>query len=211
MNYTDLLIWQYRNKPKARAHAQIVVDLFTDAAKEIISIPELMNIDTATGAALDLCGKRVGQSRVLNDFYPIDYFGFEEVESAQAFNVGKWYRNGNAVKNTVRLNDEDYRFLIKCRITKNFQMGNIASVNNALQFIFSDGVAYDNYDMSLSVIIRSERLSEFKKYVIKNLDILPRPSGVGMGFYLHAKPKSFGFLKGINVAGFNKGKFARIL
>lgn len=211
MSYVDLLIWQYRNKPKARAHTQLIVDLFTDATKEIISIPELMNIDTATSAALDLCGKRVGQSRVLNDFYPIEYFAFDNIENAQAFNKGKWYRNGNAVKNTVRLNDEDYRFLIKCRITKNFQMGNIASVNKALQFIFSDGVAYDNYDMSLSVLIRSERLSDFKKYVIKNLDILPRPNGVGIGFYLHAKAKSFGFLNGVNVAGFNQGRFARIL
>ena len=216
MTYNDLIIWQYKGKPKAGATVKTIVELATEAFKEVAQIPELMNIDTTTGKALDLCGKRVGQNRVLNDFYPLNYFGFTETDSAKGFQNaiaggGSWYRHGDPTKDTVVLTDEDYRFLIRCQITKNFQTGNMSAINNALQFIFNDAIAYDNHNMSLSVIIKNDTISDFKKYVIKNLDILPRPCGVGIGLYIHAPDNSFGFTGGKNVKGFNQGKFSRTL
>ena len=220
--YNDLIIWQYRNKPKATAHIKVITELFDQAFVEVAQIPEIMNIETATGAALDLCGKRVGQSRVLNDFYPCNYFGFSETEGAEGFahlnrdDGGLWYRYGNPLRQTVMLTDEDYRFLIKCKITKNFQTGGITAINSALQFIFQNAVAYDLYNMSLSVIIRNQ-VSAFKKYVIENLDILPRPAGVGVALYLSSCDKAFGFRGAIKGAGFARfsgrrgGRLARIL
>ena len=80
---------------------------------------------------------------------------------------------------SARLNDEDYRFLIKCRIIKNYQTGTLPNIIEACRFIFGDGViVIDNYDMSVSIKVKNSSLNTFKRFAINNLDILPRQVGV---------------------------------
>ncbi len=216
MSYQNLIIWQYKGKPKAMGTATLISDTFSDSFRKIANIPNAMDINNATGADLDLCGKRVGQSRVLNSFFPRDVFGFYEVEGAKGFSRlgtgggGKWYRYGDPTRDTVVLNDADYRFLIKCRIAKNFQVGTMPDIINALNFIFDNAIAYDNYDMSISVVIR-QNISNFKRFILKNLDILPRPAAVGIKHYISTSKKAFGFRGAPHGVGFNQGRFARIL
>lgn len=216
MSYQNLIIWQYKGKPKALATSTLISDTFSSSFRKIANIPNAMDIDHAMGVDLDLCGKRVGQSRVLHSFYPRDVFGFHEIEEAKGFarfgigGGGKWYRHGDPTRETVVLNDADYRFLIKCRIAKNFQIGTMGDIINALNFIFDNAVAYDNYDMSITVVIR-QNVSNFKHFILKNLDILPRPAAVGIKHYISTSKKAFGFKGAPHGAGFNQGRFARIL
>lgn len=216
MSYQNLIIWQYKGKPKALATSTLISDTFSSSFRKIANIPNAMDIDHATGTDLDLCGKRVGQSRTLHRFYPLTVFGFRGVAGTKGFakfgigGGGRWYRYGDPTRDTVALNDADYRFLIKCRITKNFQIGTMPDNINALNFIFDHAVAYDNYDMSITVIIRQE-ISEFKRFILKSLDILPRPAAVGVKNYISTSKKVFGFKGAPHGAGFNRGRFARIL
>src|SRR5690606_26908596 len=104
------------------------------------------------------------------------------------------------------------RFLIRCRIAKNYMVGTIGDVTDMLEFIFGDGAtAYDAYDMSISVLLPTESLTEFKTYAIKQMDILPRPAGVGIKFFAALPKIAFGFYGSTNSAGFNSGVFARLL
>lgn len=217
MSYDKLLIWQYQAKPRAKATAQLISDTFASTWKGIASLPLALSIDDATGKNLDLVGKHVGQSRILPNLTPRSLFGFDGASGAVGFRKnqqggGKWYRLGDSLADSVVLDDVDYRFLIKCRVAKNYAIGTIGDVSDMLDFIFGDGAsAYDAYDMSISVLLPPEAITDFKIYALKQMDILPRPAGVGIKFFAAVPKMAFGFYGALNSAGFNAGVFARLI
>ncbi|SET17492.1 DUF2612 domain-containing protein [Thorsellia anophelis] len=218
MAYENLLIWQYKTKPKALGTIKLLTKIFESSWHGIQTLPKALDIETATGKNLDLIGKHVGQNRILTDFNARPLFGFYGAENGLGFRRnrvsagGVFYRYKDSLKQSIRLNDTDYRFLIKCRIAKNYQTATIGDVSRMLAFIFSNNsIAYDNFDMTLSVFIEDQSLSTFKRYVIKNLDILPRPVGVGIKYYLAVPDKPFGFKGAPDAGGFNEGIFMRFI
>ena len=90
----NLLIIQYHNKPKAVATIKAIGSLFP--VDLILQIRDAFNIDTATGACLDVIGKYVG--------------------------VTRWYYNDEGEQ--IRLNDEEYRILIKFKAYNRFKFFN---------------------------------------------------------------------------------------
>ena len=76
--YQDLLIIQYRNKPNARAMIKLAVDCYL-ADGIIFDLQDVLNIDTAVGAQLDLIGKILGCSRNITGL-TVDkpFFSFEK-------------------------------------------------------------------------------------------------------------------------------------
>lgn len=217
MSYRDLLIWQYQGMPRAGATADLLASSFNDAWKGLAAITGVLDIDTAVGVNLDLVGKHVGQSRILPEITPRGLFGFEGATGAKGFSLsgdggGKWYRHGDPIADSVVLNDDDYRFLIRCRVTRNYMVGTMPDIESALSFIFDGNAhAFDQYDMSFIVVIRDAGITDFKRYAITKLDILPRPAGVRIRFVIAADAVSFGFYGVPGAQGFNTGKFARYL
>ena len=217
MSYDKLLIWQYQAKPKAKATAALLDSTFASTWKGIASLPLALSIDDAVGKNLDLVGKHVGQSRILPNITPRSLFGFDGAAGAVGFRKngqggGKWYRLGDSLADSVVLDDIDYRFLIKCRVAKNYMVGTIDDVTEMLEFIFGEGAsAYDAYDMCISVLLPTDSITDFKTYAIKQMDILPRPTGVGIKFFAAMPKIAFGFYGAPNSAGFNAGVFARLI
>lgn len=76
--YADLIIIQYRNKPKARATIKLGADLYL-ADGLVFDLQNVLDIDIAQGTQLDLIGKILGCSRNIFGFN-IDkkYFSFEK-------------------------------------------------------------------------------------------------------------------------------------
>lgn len=215
MSYDKLLIWQYRTKPKAVATAQLFANEFKRSWDGLASLPLTLSIDQAKGCNLDLVGKHVGQSRVLSAYAPRDLFAFSNAAGGgfaiSGYSGARFYRKGDPLRQSVRLDDEEYRFLIRCRIAKNNMTGTVGNMTQMLRFIFgASAAAYDQYDMSVSVIVPADNIDTFKLHAIKNLDILPRPAGVGIKF-LMALPKTAFCFAGQDGAGFNNGTLARFL
>ena len=80
----------------------------------------ILDVDKATGWHLDFIGNIVGQDRFLLDFNTEPYFGFDKSYQSEKFNVGYW--NSRSYFNTSssrRLNDDEYRRLIKARAIYN--------------------------------------------------------------------------------------------
>ena len=76
--YADLLIIQYRNKPKARATIKLGANLYL-ADGLVFELNNVLDIDTAVGAQLDLIGKILGVSRDIPGFtIDKEYFSFEK-------------------------------------------------------------------------------------------------------------------------------------
>lgn len=66
--FSDLLILQYKNKPRAKATIEALVQTaFSDTTGKIfpIEVQNSYNLDTADGEQLDILGKYLGRDRVL--------------------------------------------------------------------------------------------------------------------------------------------------
>lgn len=184
MAYADLLIWQYRHKPKALSTCQLIEQVLSHGFIDLYHLQNVLNIDQATGHQLDLVGKHVGQFRVINGYQLRKFFGFRGSPHALSFGKqrnggGEWYRKRDPLSDSVRLSDEDYRFLIKCRILKNYQTGTLDNIIEACHFIFgSECIVTDNYNMTVTVQIPRKHITQFKQFAVDHLDILPRQAGV---------------------------------
>lgn len=208
----DFLIWQYRGKPKARQTVGILLSETKHAFESVIKLSSILDIESSEGYGLDLIGKHVGISRVMKSFVPKNYFGWYTIEGALGFNKGKFYRYGDSLKESSRLDDDDYRFFIKAKITKNFQDPTIDGVTDSVVYLLGKGAfVIDNYDMSMNIVIPADYLSPFKLYAVKNLDILVRPIGVSYRYLVTTSQKTFGWAGVKGAYGFNKGKFARLI
>ena len=127
--------------------------------------------------------------------------------------VGRWYRKGEATGDSLVLGDGDYKFLLKAKIYKNFQDGTLDYVSKVVKLLISpDAVIQDNAMflggevMTVNILLPTSTLNELQLYIIKNMDILPRPCGVKYN-YINASGKEFGFDGFFNSYGFNEGRF----
>lgn len=206
-----MLIWQYKGKPKANATIGATSSEFSSVFQSAVDVGDILNIDKATGYALDLVGYHVGVFRTLESFIPRSFFGFHK-RGGLAFGKGVFYRIDNAQKDSKKMTDEEFRFIIKARIMKNYQLGTIEDITASISALFGgESRVIDNYDMTMTAIIPYDLMTEFKKYAIQKLDVIVRPVGV-MYKYVIIKPvKYFGFYKDASASGFGVGKFARFL
>ena len=211
MNREKFIIWQYQTKPKALGTIRAIYAETDNTFKNVVQLADILNIDDAKGYALDLVGKHVGVSRVLPTAIAKKYFGWLEDDTALSFNVGEFYRNGDALHASVVLNDNDYRFFIKARITKNYQTGEISNIVNSIKFVIGKhGNIIDSQNMTMNVLVNSDQLNSLTLYAISKLDILVRPVGVMYQYVLLINNEPFGFEHDNQSYGFNSGKFVRL-
>ncbi len=204
------LIWQYRKKPRAKATAKLLSGSAYDSFDECLEVANILNIEKASGYALDLIGLHVGVKREQKDIILKDFFGFEEATKKQGFNKGEFYRLHSPLYGDFFLSDYDYRFMIKAKIIKNYQTGTLENFYQSLKFLFGeDNFAYDNYDMTMNIVIK-ERVTPFLlELVLKNKAFI-RPIGVNLKLIVIADKNNFGFVQNKTNKGFGVGKFARI-
>lgn len=210
-NQEKFIIWQYRNQPKALGAIRAILSETTNTFNSSFQIADILNIDTATGYALDLIGRHVGVSRVLNQAIAKEYFGFAESESSLGFDIGEFYRYGDSLNANVVLNDGDYRFFIKARVVKNYQTGTLKNIIESTRLLTGENSnVVDKLDMSMNIIVNGKSLSSIRLFAIKRLDILVRPIGVNYSFLLITNDKPFGFYADDLAYGFGIGQFTRL-
>lgn len=190
--YTNLLIIQYNNKPKARA----TIELFVRAliAEGIFQdVLEAYNLDTAVGVQLDVIGKYVGVDRFYEVFDLVDFFGLTSYSEVSPDASAKWgfctyanfddpayngtlnYKSIISLSNT--LPDPDYRILIRLKILQNTENHSHAAIDNAMWKYFGDSVVPSstlNMDITYTVATNLSALMNAAIYK----KVLPRPMGV---------------------------------
>lgn len=206
-DYSNLIIYQYAKSQRAKA---TIDSYLSECDKIIANLTDLMNqwdIDQARGYSLDIIGRRVGVSRTLPAFVSKGYFGYLGSISGKPWGKGIWYRQGESTGESLTLGDSDFRFLIKAKIFKNFQRGNLDYILNAMRSLLSENAnVQDNYNMTATVFLPLEALNSLQNYMIEVMDILPRPMGV-MYTYTNASGREFGFDGFFNSSGFDEGSF----
>lgn len=209
MNYSDLLIWQYK-LPKAIAEIDMKSQFWIDFIEDCLTFIDMWNIDTAEKYSLDVLGRIFGVSRSSVSMTEKEYLTYYEKTGGLGWGRGRWYVSGEAFRETILLTDQEFRFLIKARIWKLYQNPSLDYLTDALQDLTGDD-AYivDNGDMTMKVYYgNAVALDSFTKFAVENLDILPRPVAVGYT-YEQAGVKYFGFNgeEFDNNYGFGVGRF----
>ena len=209
MNYSDLLIWQYK-LPKAIAEIDMKSQFWIDFMNDCLKFIDMWNIDTAEKYSLDVLGRIFGVSRSSVSLTEKEYLTYYEKTGGLGWGRGRWYVAGEAFGETILLTDQEFRFLIKARIWKLYQNPSLDYLTDALQALTGDD-AYivDNGDMTMKVYYSADVSQDsFIKFAIENLDILPRPVGIGYT-YEQVGNKFFGFNgeEFDNNYGFGIGRF----
>lgn len=205
--YINLLIIQYNQKPKARATISAVVNEIL-ANGVLLDIQNGYNIDTAVGVQLDIIGKYVGVDRFFTVSDPIDYFaltdytevdpdsenkhGFTDYADFDDFQFNGTLNYNSLITIENRLNDDDFRTIIKLKIVQNNSNHSHKSIDDSMFEFFAESVRPDSIgDMEMTYFLTSNVTSVIQAALIKN--ILPRPMGVGLKLINNVEGKFFGF------------------
>jgi hypothetical protein len=212
--YADLLILQYRNKPKARETIKIGADIYLGDGI-IFQLQDILDIDTAVGAQLDIIGKILDCPRVVQGIYnDMIFFQFYDGPDSVGFSTvgnpqgGNFRTIQNYNQSEYSLPDDDYRFLLKFKSAVNVMRGSERGIDDALWNVFQgDVLLKNNHNLTITYIVSAERT--LAALAAKQLGYYRAPEGVGANYVLRVPSPSqiFGFnRKGIinkTVVGFS--------
>lgn len=164
--YANLLIIQYRNLPNARGTIESLVgESYADGIS--LDVLNAFDLETAVGQQLDILGKYIGLSRQVKIFLP---------------------------NQTTRLNDDDYRTLLKLKLITNNGRASTGEIKKSLYELFPDTIrVYDNRDMSYTYFV-SDTLQDLMTVIVSER-LLPLPMSVEYRLIFVSKDvtKFFGF------------------
>lgn len=197
--YADLLILQYRNKPKARATVQMGCDIYSGDGI-VFDFINAFDIDTAQGAQLDIIGKILGCPRNVQGLNPdVVYFSFQK-DDALGFSIFGDLSNGifktfyNSIQSIYALSDEQYRTLIKFKAVVNVWRASMAEMDEAIYNNFGgDVLLVNNMDLTITYIISDSIKIAAQAALI--LGYLKAPIGIGFNYILNVPQPTeiFGF------------------
>jgi hypothetical protein len=161
---------QYKNAPKLLQWILTLPDIVqTDISAQLEKVRRMLDIDTAEGEQLNICGRIAGyRKRPVGRFYP-----------------------GCAV---AEVDDSLYRKMIKAKICKNNGIATIDDVKAAADYILDvSATVLDAQDMTMRLVWHEDTVSIAVQQLVEEYDLIPRPQGVGMLSHRVIKRKPFGF------------------
>lgn len=187
--YKRLLILQYQDRPKACATVAAVVGS-TMIYELMDAVRYGYSIDTAAGTQLDILGKYIGVSRVIQGIdFSRSYFGYQEYSTTTPTFLGyieygempsgKFASYEDSQQSRLSLSDPEYRMILKMKLAKNVSENSTQAVDDVMLQLFGTDVVFtDNGDMTISYEFVMGL--EFIVSIAEALDVLPRPMGVQM-------------------------------
>lgn len=179
-NFWDTVISQYANSPIL---IQLISNFnqYIDQTKNFDAFFDLIwNVDTAQGYGLDVWGRIVGVTRIIQLPIVAKYFGFEEA-SASTFGQDSFFV-GIPLTNNFALSDDAFRKLIFAKALSNISDGSIPSINQILLNLFPNlGNCYvtDGNNMTITYTFQ-QRPTSVELAIIRQSGVLPKPVGVSV-------------------------------
>lgn len=206
------VISQYANSPTL---LQLIhnMDEYIDRGVDLATFYQYVwNVDTAVGFGLDIWGKIVGVSRLLQIPGNDPIVGFDNVDEPkdwQPMSQGRFSR-GDTVGQAYLLPDDGYRVLILTKALANIVATTPASINQLLRNLFPNrGRAYvrDLGGMAMQFVFNFS-LTPTEYAILTQSGVLPHPAGVFYSVVVVPIGKFFGFRNtGTSVRPFNHGVF----
>jgi hypothetical protein len=189
--YTDLLILQYRSKPKAADTIRATIRSIM-IYELIDSVSNAYNIDNAVGVQLDVIGLYLGIDRIVTGAsFTRNYFGFSEYGDIEPFTFYPFMKYGNEVpgvqfrsykeskQSLFTLNDEEFRTILKLKIGQNNSNYSTKDIDDFLLAFFGDNVIFtDRKNMTISYIF--DKSVERLVTIAASENLIPKPAAVGV-------------------------------
>ena len=185
--FWNTVISQYANSPILTQLIQNFDECIDQTRNFDNFYDDIWNIATASGIGLDIWGRIVGVSRVIQLPGSASYFGFEEAGTGNAnsnpFGPGGTSPFYTGVPNTgnVALSDDAFRTLIYAKALANISDGSIKAINQLLINLFpgQGGNAYvtDGENMTMQYVF-GWALTPVQLSIVSQSGILPKPVGV---------------------------------
>lgn len=181
------VISQYANSPILLQLLANFADYIDPTANFDAFFGLVFNVDTAQGYGLDVWGRIVGVSRVLQLPSGGTFFDFSTSAPAtpvpntdrHSFNEAIFFGGGGLTSNFA-LTDAAYRKLILAKALANISDGSLPSINQILINLFGTyGNCYvtDGQDMTMTFSF-APTLSSVDFAIVSQSGVLPRPAGV---------------------------------
>jgi len=217
--YLDLIITQYSDKSKARSEIEIIIKnsyvLF--AFLKLFKVE--FDLDTATGDRLDILGRIVGITRIVEEGLAKSYFGWKNgislsprtFDQAPLFNIF-----GSSPYTPTELSDSQMRFFIRAKAIKNSTVAYLShdeksDLQFAIQYLFrSKAIMLDNYNMSMSIYI-DDIIPTGDIILLLGQNLIPKPQGVRILLKKIQPANTFGFASNPLSKTFGQGKFAQLI
>lgn len=205
--YSNLLIIQYNNKPKAKATIELLVDeLLADGLVQ--DVINAYNLDTAVGNQLDVLGQYIGIDRFYRGIelegaffsFAEDTTEWEETSTRKGFSTdanfntkdGNFLTSDDVISGTLRLRDDNYRLLFKLKIVQNNINHSLKSIDDGLSSFFGSNIRVDDIgNMSIIYFVKSEQRNIFNVALQKG--VVPKPMGVRINYIINSDVSYFGF------------------
>lgn len=181
--YANLLILQYRNKPKARNTIKLGAGIYL-ADGLIFELNDILDLETQQGAQLDLIGQILGCNRVIPGFdnggawFTFEKTGAYGYSDVNELSEGYWKQYRNSIASSYALEDPDYRLLLKFKAAYNIRVGSWGELDNLYYRFFGDEVRIVNTrDLSISYEVKSSLTTAFK--AAQHLGYIKPPMAIG--------------------------------
>lgn len=205
VNLLQAILWQYNNAPNLQSLIEQKQDWYNENQQAFWQdwIQNVFNLHTANEFGLSVWSIILGLPLFINTPPDPDQptFGFGSANGAVNFGNGILGNSGGTVYN---LPLETKRIALKLRYFQLTSSGTVPETNRMLAYVFGAlGRAYllDYGTMSQAYIFLFPVPWDLA-YIFNNLDILPRPAGVGSK-WIDATEEFFGF--GSSNVSFNQG------
>lgn len=157
--YTWLITNFHAVKPLFFKHIDLSTRPFIDISTGLSGLIKAFDIDSATGAQLDILGEWIGLSRVVRQPITGVYFSFDN--DGLGFEQGIWQGPYDPDEGYTTLSDDTYRLILKAKIAINSWDGQ----NDSLPAILDMATAgsglrmqiVDNQDMTISIWVFPEK------------------------------------------------------
>ncbi|MDL2313401.1 DUF2612 domain-containing protein [Desulfovibrio sp. OttesenSCG-928-C14] len=182
VNLLRCVLWQYNDAERLQSLLQSKQDWYGRNQEEFWGwwIKNVFDLRTANDFGLSVWGKILLESR--DAYVPgmgIDYPAWGFGQYRRNFGRGNFRR---AEAGYIKLGVEQYRMLLRLRYYKLVSRGTVPEINAYLKRLFADeGRVYvlDPLDMSFAVYVFTYAPSSWQRFVLEDMDALPRPAGVG--------------------------------
>lgn len=196
-NIKQVILWQYEEAKRYKGLIEVIEKSYNKLQVDFWEkwYRDVFNIETANDFGLYIW------SLILKTPVQFDFnasgeekkaFGF--TENRQNFNAPTNFANNESA--TVSFTTEQKRIIIKCRYFQISHKPTLENINNFLkrEFWKEDKRVYvlDNCDMKWIRYSFFYQPDPFLDFLLKNVDILPRPAGVGVKIKIFSKT-AFGF------------------
>lgn len=204
------LIGQFKDKQVLGAILEALGEEMDELEQVFADLRDKRWIDTGEGAQLDGIGTIVNQPRQIADTVQLSFFGFEDQDNAQGFEVGRFRDNWETWLTSVNLSDPEYRKMLWLKVFKDVSTGTAEDTIVSTRRIFDAPYVVLSELGNAKISIGIGRvLNDNELAIAKAVDLIVRAGGIGVkGMSMFNYDNYFGFLDQPNAKGFEVGSFA---